>query len=138
MPDRLTPKAELRYNVYGGNVGGPVFIPHVYNESKNRTFFFVNEEWRKEINGNSPSPINTIPAADLVTSAATFNYVLPAFNPGAQMAAGVGNQIFVPTTSDPAFNAKLAACRTNGQANRSRITPFRVRCSIPTLCSSTR
>ncbi len=106
---QMTPKAELRYNVFGGNVGGPVFIPHVYNESKNRTFFFWNEEWRKEINGNSPSPINTIPAADLVTSAATFDFKVPAFNPGAQIAAGVGNQIFVPTTSDPAFNAKLAA-----------------------------
>ena len=113
---QLTPKAELRYNVYGGNVGGPLFIPHVYNSSRNRTFFFVNEEWRKEINGNSPSPINSIPSADLVTSAANFNYVLPAFNPGPQVAAGVGNQIFVPTTADPAFNAKLtAAGLTPGQ-----------------------
>ena len=76
----------------------------------------MNEEWRKEINGNSPSPINTIPSADLVTSASTFNYVLPAFNPSAQVAAGVGHQVFVPVTLDPAFNAKLtAAGLTPGQ-----------------------
>ncbi|MFZ0747132.1 MAG: TonB-dependent receptor [Terracidiphilus sp.] len=107
-----TPKAELRYNVYGGNIGGPVFIPHLYNQGRKKTFFFVNEEWRKEINGNSPSPINTIPSADLVTSATTFDYVLPAFNPSAQVAAGVGHQVFVPVTLDPAFNAKLVgACQ---------------------------
>ena len=106
----------MRYNVYGGNVGGPLFIPHLYNSDRKKTFFFVNEEWRKEINGSSPSPINSIPSADLVTSASTFNYVLPAFNPTAQVAAGVGNQVFVPVTADPAFNAKLtAAGLTPGQ-----------------------
>jgi hypothetical protein len=106
---QLTPKAELRYNVYGGNLGGPLFIPHVYNSTRGKTFFFVNEEWRKEINGQSPNPINTVPSADLVTSATTFNYVVPAFNNSAQLAAGVGHQLFVPTTQDPVFNANLTA-----------------------------
>jgi hypothetical protein len=104
-----TPNPELRYNVFGANVGGPVFIPHLYNESRKRTFFFYNEEWRREINGNSPSPINSIPAADLVTSAANFNYVVPAFNNSDQVKEPVGQQIFVPTTEDPVFNAKLKA-----------------------------
>src|ERR1700677_118959 len=76
----VVPNPELRYNVFGANVGGPVFIPHVYNSSRKRTFFFYNEEWRREIQGNPPSPLDTIPAADLVTSASTFNYVVPAFN----------------------------------------------------------
>jgi len=100
----VTPNPELRYNVFGFNVGGPIFIPHVYNTSRQKTFFFYNEEWRREINGNSPSPINSIPAADLVTSAATFNYVVPAFNNSKE-----GQTIIVPTTQDPAFNAKLTA-----------------------------
>ncbi|HUN83278.1 MAG TPA: carboxypeptidase-like regulatory domain-containing protein [Terracidiphilus sp.] len=104
-----TPKPELRYNVYGGNVGGPLFIPHVYNSSKQRTFFFVNEEWRKEINGASPSPINAIPSADLVTSATTFNFVVPAFNSKTQLGNPVGQQLTVPYTNDPAINAKLTA-----------------------------
>jgi hypothetical protein len=105
----VTPNPELRYNVFGANAGGPVFIPHVYNSQRKKTFFFYNEEWRREINGNSPSPINSIPSADLVTSPSTFNFALPAFNPSTQLAAGVGNQIFVPTTGDPNFNAKLTA-----------------------------
>ena len=31
-------------NQYGFNVGGPVYIPHVY-DGRNKTFFFVNWEW---------------------------------------------------------------------------------------------
>jgi carboxypeptidase family protein len=32
---------ELRFNTYGFNVGGPVFIPKVYNKDKDKTFFFL-------------------------------------------------------------------------------------------------
>jgi hypothetical protein len=35
-----------RYNVYGFNLGGPIYIPKVYNTQKNKTFFFYNQEWR--------------------------------------------------------------------------------------------
>ena len=38
-----------RYNVFGGSVGGPVFIPKIYN-GKNKTFFFVSEEWQRIVN----------------------------------------------------------------------------------------
>ena len=44
----------FKLNEPGGNIGGPLFIPHVYNEAKNRTFFFVNEEWRRLIQGSAP------------------------------------------------------------------------------------
>ncbi len=33
---------------FGGTIGGPLFIPHVYNNNKNRTFFFFSEEVRRE------------------------------------------------------------------------------------------
>src|ERR1035441_1313409 len=81
---QLTKKQELRYNVFGANAGGPIFIPHVYNTNRNKTFFFYNEEWRRIINGQSPSPINTVPQGDNPTSAATFTYAVPAFNNSAQ------------------------------------------------------
>src|SRR5712692_1916228 len=35
-------------NDYGYTIGGPVFIPGVYNKSKDKTFFFFSEEWRKD------------------------------------------------------------------------------------------
>jgi hypothetical protein len=35
------------HNVYGFTIGGPIFIPDHYNTSRNKTFFFWSEEWRK-------------------------------------------------------------------------------------------
>ena len=40
---------EYKKNDFGGTFGGPVFIPHVYNTSKQKTFFFFSEEIRREI-----------------------------------------------------------------------------------------
>src|SRR6267378_1882540 len=53
--------AELRLNVYGFNVGGPVTFGKLYNPDRKRTFFFYNMEWRKLIQGgltnqNVPDP----------------------------------------------------------------------------------
>ena len=51
-------------NDYGYTVGGPVFIPGLYNQDKKRTFFFWSEEWRKErvpgqtFNVQVPSALN--------------------------------------------------------------------------------
>ena len=35
-----------RYNVFGFSFGGPVYIPKVYN-GRDKTFFFVSEEWQR-------------------------------------------------------------------------------------------
>ncbi|HKW25704.1 MAG TPA: TonB-dependent receptor [Terriglobales bacterium] len=35
-------------NDYGYTVGGPVYIPGVYNKDKDKTFFFWSQEWRKD------------------------------------------------------------------------------------------
>ncbi len=51
--------AELRLNVFGFNVGGPVTLGHLYNPERKRTFFFYNMEWRRLIQGgltNQPVP----------------------------------------------------------------------------------
>ena len=42
--------ARLNLNQFGGNVGGPVFIPHLY-DGRNRTFFFFNAETGYLLNG---------------------------------------------------------------------------------------
>jgi hypothetical protein len=49
-PTAKTP--ELRYNVFGFNIGGPVILPF-YNKDRNKTFFFANIEWRRYIAGGS-------------------------------------------------------------------------------------
>ena len=35
-------------NDFGHTLGGPVFIPGVYNPERDKTFFFWSEEWRRE------------------------------------------------------------------------------------------
>jgi hypothetical protein len=35
------------HNVYGFTIGGPAFLPKVYNTDKKKTFFFWSEEWHK-------------------------------------------------------------------------------------------
>ena len=69
-----TPSPELRLNIYGGDIGGPVIIPHLYNSAKNKTFFFWSEEWRKYIQGANAAAQNTIPAEDFPTSGANLAY----------------------------------------------------------------
>jgi hypothetical protein len=46
------------HNVYGFTVGGPIYIPKVYNENKSKTFFFWSEDWHKI---NSAASSVTIP-----------------------------------------------------------------------------
>lgn len=48
----VAPRTAFRYNDFGGTIGGPVFIPHVYNPDRNRTFFFFSEEARRVIQSN--------------------------------------------------------------------------------------
>src|SRR5215475_10853360 len=96
------PRTKLNYNIFGFNIGGPLVIPKVYNESRTKTFFFYNEEWRKLIQGSSPNSQNTLPAQDFATGGQDLHYVYPAF------ADPVKNPLKVPSgVSDPAFNAKL-------------------------------
>jgi hypothetical protein len=54
QPDPRTGRTKqvLRYNQYGGTVGGPLWIPKIYN-GQNRTFFFAGwEQWLWRSTGN--------------------------------------------------------------------------------------
>src|SRR5690349_16276153 len=52
-------KQELRMNIFGFNIGGPVTFGHLYNPDKSKTFFFYNMEWRRYIDGGSTN--QTVP-----------------------------------------------------------------------------
>src|ERR1700677_2346235 len=81
------PRAPDHYNNFGFTVGGPFFIPHVYNTSRNKTLFFWSEEWRKitspssnnvaapttaELNGTFSSPTALNAPAGCVTGYTPF------------------------------------------------------------------
>jgi hypothetical protein len=79
----VTQRPAVHYNIYGFNVGGPLYIPHTYNVNKQKTFFFWNEEWRKTVNLAS-STNTTIDAADIPAIGQTtpLTYKAPGFSPG--------------------------------------------------------
>jgi len=104
---------ELRLNIFGGEIGGPVFIPKIYPKDRSKTFFFESEEWRRYIAGVNPTSTPTVPTADFPTAGSALNYV--PWNEPASLAPGVCNagQTWpcVPITSDP---AKLALYSADG------------------------
>ncbi len=108
-PSAYIPVPKLRQNIFGFNLGGPVFIPHAYNQNKQKTFFFYNQEWRRVIESSAPATNPTIPDADRPVSGQNLQYVAPAWD---------ANQVItVPTVAqvpDPAFAAKLAAAGLSG------------------------
>lgn len=69
----------LNRNQYGGNVGGPVYIPHLY-DGRNKTFFFFNLETGTLLNGLQPQSAYVPSAAvrsgnidELITAAAAYS-----------------------------------------------------------------
>lgn len=116
-------RPKFRLNIPGGNFGGPLWIPHVYNTSRDRTFFFVNEEWRRLIQGSTPSVANTIAANNFPTAGQPLNYTVPSN----------GAVPIVPVTTDP---KKLAIYAANGLVggspfNSASGTPCSTVCVIP-------
>ena len=115
----FSPVAKLRQNIFGFNVGGPIFIPHVYNEQKQKTFFFYNQEWRRIIQGSAPNVQPTIPDADRPVAGQDLQYVSPQY--------AKSQTVSVPTLTqvpDPAFQAKVAAAGlTPGELFPGQVIP---------------
>jgi hypothetical protein len=60
------PKAPFVWNEYGGSIGGPIVIPHVY-DGRNRTFFFFAYDGSQlrlgtTLNGTAPTPLDVTQA----------------------------------------------------------------------------
>lgn len=68
----VKPRPPLRYNDFGGTVGGPVWIPKIY-EQLNKTFFFVSEEARRIVTYSNP-PVATVPYSGMLNG--QFNHVV--------------------------------------------------------------
>ena len=93
--------AELRQNVFGFNVAGPVTFGKLYNPNRTKTFFFYNMEWRRYVNGGLTNQTVPDPASyggDFSTNSTVINVptaaqvtpsVLFANCPGGAAPAGV-------------------------------------------------
>jgi hypothetical protein len=71
---------DIHYNIFGGNLGGPIFIPHVYNANKQKSFFFFNMEERKILSGAGTGTNATVDPADIPTAGTDLHYKAPAFS----------------------------------------------------------
>ena len=40
-------KNHLRWNNFGWSLGGPLYVPHKWNQDKQKLFFFFNQEWNR-------------------------------------------------------------------------------------------
>ena len=116
------------YNVYGFNVGGPIYIPNVYNTNKSKGFFFFNQEWRKtsavaSSNNRTIDPKDVPSSANITTVGGVtgLKYVLPTYA-GTQGITGlvVPN---VPLTSDYYINKLAPLELTPGQPFPSGVIP---------------
>lgn len=110
---------ELRLNIFGGNLGGPVWIPHVYNPKRQKTFFFVNEEWRRFIQGANASVTPTVPASNFPVAGSNLAYT--PWN---------GSTPVVPFTCDPKYvgpnypcDATAPSKPTGGLYGQDNLTP---------------
>jgi hypothetical protein len=121
------PRAPDHYNNFGFTVGGPIYIPHVYNADKKKTFFFWSEEWRKittpssnnvaaptsaELAGTFFSPTAPTAPVGCVTGYTPF---VPSPTPGGTGSGGVGTVDISLTAS---VRILLCTCRRSSASSR--------------------
>lgn len=100
----FTSKAPKRFNTFGGSLGGPVTIPHLYS-GRDKTFFFLDYE------GNRRR--TAAPEQDLVPSLAERNgnlSDLPITNPQTGQPSSL---LIDPSTSLPFVNNTIPTSRLN-------------------------
>lgn len=76
-------KPVVRYNQYGGTVGGPVLIPHIY-DGRDKTFFYVGyEQWKYRTANISRGTVPTQAErnGDFSNSRDGTGKVIPIYNP---------------------------------------------------------
>ncbi|HUK26014.1 MAG TPA: carboxypeptidase regulatory-like domain-containing protein [Terriglobales bacterium] len=61
-------------NDFGYTVGGPIFIPGVYNTKREKTFFFWSQEWRRE---RVPANLGSVTVPSLAERGGDFSDLCP-------------------------------------------------------------
>jgi hypothetical protein len=94
-------------NIFGYNLGGPIFVPHHYNSGRDKTFFFWDQQWVKLHQGQSLLAITPTSQqiAGVFASAAVIK------NPATGLAFPTdanGNYILTPSLNANAVNLAKA------------------------------
>ena len=118
-PPGATPA--YKKNNFGYTLGGPIFIPGLYNANRDKSFFFWSQEWRKEsvpnnfpFNAQVPSPAErTGDFSDLCPNQVTGSDTDCPLEDPSTGAKFPHNQ--VPVTSNAAFLVNLIPLPNGGQ-----------------------
>lgn len=125
----------LNRNQYGGNIGGPVFIPRVY-DGRNKTFFFFNFETGTLLNGAQPQsatvPSNAVRSGNIdelingAAAACKTNTKLSCVlvNPFTQQPYTLGQRITVDPKAAILMNATPQANTTIAGSTTNYLTPL--------------
>jgi hypothetical protein len=123
------PKGLNRLNTYGFNVGGPVYFPGVYNKEKDKTFFFYNMEWRKQLQGgalNTVVPLTStytgdfgstaihVPAAAQLSAAQIARFAAAGLSPGQAFPNNKIPTSLLDPNAQALLNAKIFPAPTSG------------------------
>jgi len=61
-------------NDFGYTIGGPVYIPGVYNKDRSKTFFFWSQEWRRD---RVPANLGSVTVPSLAERGGDFSDICP-------------------------------------------------------------
>ena len=65
-------KAQYRFFVWDFTIGGPVYIPKIFNTQKNKVFFFLSQEYTRQKPGRRSGYMNVPTAAQLAGDFSTY------------------------------------------------------------------
>ena len=123
-------------NDFGYTIGGPVFIPKVYNTNKDKTFFFWSQEWRRDRVPANLGSIVVPSAAERGCPGATTTCTPGAFGDFSDLCPGPdcpidpntglpfpGNLVPIDQTNAPALIAQIPLPTTGNIWNASPTLP---------------
>ncbi len=93
-------------NDFGYTIGGPVFIPGLYNKDRSKTFFFWSQEWRKE---RVPANLGSVIVPSLAERGGDFSDLCPGpdcpmISPGTPFP---GNIVPIDAVNAPSLMAQI-------------------------------
>ncbi len=106
------PKGVFHDNVFGGAIGGPIWIPKLYN-GKDKTFFFLNYEGTRRRTGSN-AQLASVPTE--LERAGDFSQTL--------IDSGIPARVFDPLTSRVVDGRVLRSAFPGNRIPQSRIDPL--------------
>jgi hypothetical protein len=113
FPETTVPP--YKKNDYGYTIGGPIFIPGLFNQDRKKTFFFWSQEWRRD---RVPANLGSVVVPSVTERNGDFSDLCPDSSgsfancptiPGSGGTFFTGNQVPIDQTNAPALEAEIPA-----------------------------